>query len=45
MDYALDMIKMLNEITVYEAIGEQPPKMLVRKLQAWQRGVEKNRGL
>lgn len=45
MDYALDMIKMLNEIAVYEAIGEHTPKMLVRKLQDWQRGVEKNRGL
>lgn len=36
VDYALNVIKMLNEIAIYEVIEAQPPAELVRNLQNWQ---------
>jgi hypothetical protein len=39
VDQAVEIVKMLNEIAIYEAVGEQPPERIVRKLTNWQAGV------
>ncbi len=45
VDHALEVIKMLNELAIYEAAGDQPPGTLVRKLQNWQNAVEEDKSL
>jgi hypothetical protein len=45
VESALDVIKALNELAIYEAVGEQPPETLIRKLQNWQNSVEDNNNL
>ncbi len=39
VEHALDVIKMLNEMAIYEATGESPPDALVNRLRVWQDSV------
>jgi hypothetical protein len=41
MDQAVEIVKMLDELAIYEAAGEQPPEDLMRKLMTYQNTVEK----
>jgi hypothetical protein len=36
VDGALEILRMLNDIAIYESAGETPPENLVKKLADWQ---------
>lgn len=36
VDCAFEIIRMLNDVAIYESLGERPPDNLVRRLADWQ---------